>query len=311
MKIVVQGEQPEQEILELFCLLKAPMDTLVFTSDSVTDTSPVTDGAVIEITKSDKCTLRADAVNIDIQVEQALYMQTLNKVISGLLGYRQAVLSGLCVRDSNGNRIKPQIQIYIKNDMRLEIPNSFEFTKEIPSASGTTIRLAAFTYSPIIQSLLENTPLHFRSGPDTLSLEMTNSQIYAISHRNEISPIRDFMTDHTIQSAIDKAVDSENTHFTKQLRLILSKNGSENEIKAFFRKISKGLTDAEYAYLSDVVRNLPRFHDSRDELRANLENYLVLSAPFSPAVKHEYLEVRKCKMPEMAGDLSLRRYSKQ
>lgn len=268
---------------------------------------------LIEVTKTSACQwmFRIDAMDINILAEQASYVHTLGKVISGILGYKQVVLSGLCVKDNEGNRIKPQILVYIRNDIRYGIPNSLEFTKEVPAVSRAALhfRSPVFTCSPIIRSLLGKAPLYFKKDATMLGLEMVKTQAYAISYGDAISPVRDYVTNLTIQNDIDRMLDSENTYFTKQLRLILSRDGNDSDVKRFFKKVSKGLNDAEYRYLAEIVNKFPKLYDSRDELRNNLENYLMLTAPLSPGVKYGYLEVRKCKMTRRVGNFSLKKFS--
>ncbi|KAI5171455.1 hypothetical protein PAEPH01_1640 [Pancytospora epiphaga] len=329
MKIIINREftSPLDILLiELFCELKGKHDKLIFATnilgDDHRDNDTVimdTDSGVqntentnsteeachlqeIEICVSqdanEQFVIKAEMLDLITYVDKAGLDMRLQEIVAGILGYRPVILSGLCVKDSDGNRIKPLVTLYVYKDFGLTIPSTLEFTKEIKQDDEVDVSMdfQAVTLSPIIKGLLEKTNLNFKSGDTYLTLVEEKKMICAKVTSLSISPVVDALLSYSVMESVKRILSSQNLSYSKELSHILLSDGSESKISSFYKKLPRMLNKVDFKYLTAVVEVFPKLYDFRDDFIRGLQEYLqVCSTKAAPSVSYGYLKVKRAR----------------
>lgn len=241
-------------------------------------------------------------------------LEELKSFIANIMGYRVSILTGLTVRGSDGKKMKPEIKIYLKGSSSIVVPEYLEFIKTIENNDFTNNmsfkELNVFTESEILNCILQNTNIIFKSGKSIFDLKMSSGVITMNASVNNIPVIIDFLFKFTHKNEITKIVNSRNYHFTKSLDSILSGNCTTLEVKRFFKQISRETKANVFEYLAEVVENCPRFYDERENFIKNLSNYLDENAASVNISKNGYLDIKKRRIIKRNGSKSLIKLSK-
>lgn len=337
MQIVVKHRSvalQTQQVLDLFVLLKGPKDALRFedgagpappTSEQDGKESQKDDRAlkssaaqptdcnsiIIEVAKLDsgQIAFQADALGGISAADESAGTEALCQIIAGCLGFSLCMLFGMNVKDSDGNKQRPEIPIYIRNAFGSNAPSRLEYTKEklVPARTDSQAALEFRTCSPIMHSLLASTSLYFKTSGGVYCLSTAQTGFSMAFCKVQMIPVCDMLTATTVQNDVLQHICAESMPFSKHLWTILSGVGTESDIKAFFRKLSKGLKGAEYNHLCEIVERAPIFYDARGAFIANLENFLMLAAPLVAVGVCDYLEIKRLRVLRRAGTHSLQR----
>lgn len=243
---------------------------------------------------------------IDLDFKESLSNEeSIEASILKCCGYRRIKLTGMTVKDSNGVKIRPVIDIFVRASHSYEFPDILEFSKNLPPENSETLTNKVYFDSEILKSILESTSLSFKKDDDTFEIYLEKGQ-YLIKYKKH-PPIlcMDFLFNETVTESFLKHQEIAKSH---GVFINFINNKPENLVfsKGLYKKIINNEKDLKD--MMDFVEHAPKFQDSRDDAIDELKEFLIENYPTTKGHKYEYLEVFKQTVPKSKNKHSLRRF---
>lgn len=241
--------------------------------------------------------------DINIVKAEKLVEELKNKVIL-CLGLKKTVLTGLTVKDQDGNRLKPSIDIYVTKTLLFEIPDQLSYTKILTSQESSLIdKEEVYFDSKMLNDILNNTTLYFSNNNANFSIKMENS-LYYINFRQP-KPILtlDLLTNYSVFSDFYNIISSKGSGLSMGFKQFFCTK-SEIILSKKFKNQIRNNKDLKYALR--VAENCPKFSDSRDLIMDKFKIFLSREYPKEILGKYDYLEVSKQVIPRCKNRYSLR-----
>lgn len=215
-------------------------------------------------------------------------------------GHKKSTLRGLTVRDSQGKKFKPEIDIYAPRDLLVELPDALEYVRHPAKKQGLLKRRVYFC-SEILSDLLDSTSLSFEARNEFYELTVEEGVPYM--HYSASAPTLsiDFLTHYTVSQSLLDIIGLRSGTLPSYLRSIISLK-STSRPKSLFRSLEKHKKEMEYALR--VVEGAPKFHDARDDALRELKEFLATHHT-EVVGKYEYLEVVRQVVPRDRSKFSL------
>lgn len=260
-------------------------------------------------TATDKIIVECKQLKISISTDLKDYTISLNRLIARCLGYKICILKGLKVRNSEGQKISSNIELYCKDTLEFEIPYSLEFVKDISIISEySRPTLQCFSQSEILESILQTAGLTFKHGKDLYRISVFEQKYQIEKCTTNGEELYDLLHDRLAIKSYISIIEGFQTELKVPLIDSLKNRCRENQWKAFHNLLLKNLKYTDFPYLHAAVENAPLFHDSRDKFIENLRNFLSEKAPPMKLKNSGYLEIKKKRIPKAKGTHSLRKF---
>lgn len=221
--------------------------------------------------------------------------ENLNPLILECCGYKRTVLSGLNVKDSNNNKIKPLIDIFIRNTPKAVFPRSLKYSKtQFQEQKLGLVKEKIHFSSEILSSLLSETTLCFEDENQSYELLYENTGHFIQFVSVPVPKSLDFLTDWTVNGDLLKHIKIKKNYPVFEHFLT---GKVENLVfnKKFYGKIKNSRSDL--GKLLDFVEHAPKFQDGRDDVVRELSEFIYTSYPLEHVQKCQYLDVHKSKIP--------------
>lgn len=259
-----------------------------------------------------------DAISVDIrQTEEGVLLvapaldferickyENIADELLALSGYKKTLLTGLSVKDSEGKKYRPVIEIFSFGTPAAVVPDTLQYVKTSLEGHNSPVKKKRIHFnSEILTSLLDGTSINFRDSNNYYEA-ISEGDRYFLSFRCKIEPLcLDFIIDETVNNNMAKYMKIKRKypmfeHFlTGKLENIVFN-------KSFYKKIKNSKDDIED--LVSFVEHAPKFQDGRDDLIRQLEDFVYKNYPYIHIQKYQYLDVYKAKLPKNKCKNSIR-----
>lgn len=233
-------------------------------------------------------------------------LNTIKNTIISCSGHKKSTLTGLTVRDGQGNKFRPEIDIYAPKDLLVEFPDTLEYVKAAVSAQKTLpSKKKVYFHSEILSAILAHAPLSFKAHGETYELAMENDTSYMYYSARPPGISIDFLTCYTVSRDLLDVINSRSGPISSYLSSIVSYEDKLRP-KGLLRSLAKHKKSMDYVL--EVVENAPKFQDSRDGIFDELRDFLVSSHHKETVGKYEYLEVVRQTIPKNKNRFSLGKF---
>ena len=223
-----------------------------------------------------------------------IHLNSLCNFVVECCGFKKTILSGLSVRDSNGKKFKPEIEIYSFQTLSFTSPNTLNFIKEKDNVikRDCVNETEIFFNNEILSSILSDSPIFFKS----------EDKIYKIfnSLGRCFLEYQEVVTSFSIDYLIDFSVKNDLlNHFEIQKNFSFFRHFLDSRIEnlVFNKKFYKVLLNDKKAKenLIDFLENVPKFQDERDLSVMELKTFIFENYSEELIMKYSYLNVFKYK----------------
>ncbi|KCZ82486.1 hypothetical protein H312_00144 [Anncaliia algerae PRA339] len=226
---------------------------------------------IVQITKRDKITVTHFLETKEI--EENDLEEHLTELIVTFLNYKKIILKRLTVKNTEGKRLKPEIEIYCKNVPYMEIEDELYLDRSISKENANKdeylmhINQTFVSDSDILQSLLKNSILGFKNKN---SYKICNYEskliIYKVGDYGS-RYITIFGIDSLRQFHMFLINESKISFFTKSIAEVFlfdfDATRDENFYEALMKFESKH-NESNEDYLFKIVELAPIFHKEKD-----------------------------------------------
>lgn len=221
-------------------------------------------------------------------------------------GYKKSTLTGLTVRDCQGSKFRPEIDIYAPKNLLVEFPGTLEYAKNaVPVQKKSLSKKKIYFHSEILSAILASTSLSFRALEEIYELAIENGVPYICYRARTPAVAIDFLTCYTVSKDLLDIISLRKGPISSYFESVVNCEDCSRP-KGLLRSLAKRKKDMDYVL--EVVENAPRFQDSRDDVLEELRDFLVSSLHKEVVGKYEYLEVVRQVVPENKNRFSLRRF---
>ena len=220
-------------------------------------------------------------------------------------GLKKTIFKGLSVRDPNGFKFKPEIEVFSFQTLLFSLPDELWFSKDKTNSQILSESAELFFNNEILSSILSDTDLLFRDKDTKFNVYRERDKVFVKYTKILPNSSLDHLLDFTIQKELQ-----EHLEIAKKYPVFNNFLNNHIENLVFSKKGYKALlTDtAEIDNLIDFIENIPLFQDKRDDIVNDLKGAILENFPPEKVQKYKYLEVFKCKQPKNKHKFSLKNF---
>lgn len=221
-----------------------------------------------------------------------------NGAILECCGFKEIRLIGMRVKDSNNNKIQPEIRIFTHASIKNKLPVVLEYTKRmIEAPKDALLKQKIYFDSGILKSILECTNICFKDSDRYFELTFDDTGGYFVKFTKQpLEESLDHLLDTTLLDNLSKHMKIAKKHPVFECFL----NGKiENLVfnKRVLGKIKNNSQDLKN--LLEFVEHAHKFQDGRDEVVSELKEFVSKTFPPEFVNTYQYLHVFKHKLPKV------------
>lgn len=286
MKIQIKTEIlnfPQFISLKLFNQLKSDLDSIEFVKDFSENLN-----LYIFLIENEFC---FEYFGLKKIVQKKDVILEFDKLIASFLGFQYCEVAGMTVKNASGEKEKPIIQIFIKNNSE-KMPISLKYMKGSYGSSFKQEKIEIFSDSKILSDILKGGPLYFKSEDSKICkifFENNNKLFISVDEISK-SAIECFLSNDRQNNQIQKFDKNYNSMIEEILEKI------ENDYSFKIKEIDK---------LFSIVENAPHFNNFMDTKIEKIENFLIQKQIYVNTGHGEYLQFKQQRMPFRKAEGSL------
>ncbi|EJW03459.1 hypothetical protein EDEG_02224 [Edhazardia aedis USNM 41457] len=266
------------------------------------------------------------------------YKEILAEVMYSIFGYKKIKLTGFIVKNEEGKKIKPVIDLYTFQSPNFEIPNgTLNFIKDFESKESDITEIEKLldtninenwteccTESEILDCLLDNSRLFFSCSDKTMCIVKVAHEkcvIFGVSPNFFKTDMNCYLTDHFMNTELDKSIRQSRLYrIYPNLLPLFNKNKYDSDMNDWFNEWIKEVENTRLKDLDsfiEFINILPKFQDYRENYCQKLcklfkksLNSLGERSAFQFIDKCDYLDFKKMKTVQRcpAGSLMSKTY---
>lgn len=266
-----------------------------------------------------KIQLEMPAFGIERSGTQDEMASLLGQLISELLGYKKCVLTEMTVRNDRGVKSKPEITVYLRNEICYAIPSRLKYCRDAAEAAckthnkgvkNYTYSQEAFSTSEVLAPVLEaRTTLAFTSETANVFILSRAKKANAFTVSANINPLKifdGFLSLSPLRHFLS-LLSPHNTPMKTRLYQALAKPPRAGQPPVFPWKMLSQLAETEIEHLKHILSYAPLFGDTRDLLVLDLIKHLNSRLKPVPAGKSDMFALYTVKLLSRRAQGSLRR----
>lgn len=242
-----------------------------------------------------------DLIIPEIGYSKKISLETIeNDVQNAILqcfGYKKTLLIGLTVKDENGNKIKPEIEMYAPKTPIYGFPDILHYCRPLHYDQSSKLMDSKIIYSnsEILTDILQNNTLSCINGDHGFILKSVGGKI-EIFFKPEISNNSlDLLLGQTVFEDFRSTIGQKRSQISNELMKFINGDHSIILSKKFKHMIR---VKQEFSYMLKFVEMAPKFYDKRDDSIEQFKLFLIKEYPSEICGKYEYLEVFRQKIPQ-------------
>lgn len=253
----------------------------------------------LKITEEEPNIVRVISQSFNIDEKFTFYdrSKTIKNIFANIMGYKSCTLKGMSVKNPEGVKIKPDIDIYYKEKFCCSLPSVLEYTKkQVQTPLLHSQRICFISNSEILKSVLHNNTLIFY-GNDTFYKLSSHEQSFFITKYGKSSDlVSDLLYSTSSISTYLEVIKHPSSELGNKIMKMMASCENPQSYKDLHSIIQKDVKYTDFPYLYMVLECSPKFYDYRDSFISNLKNFLSEKAPTTRVSSFNYLEVKRKKI---------------